>query len=128
VQIKTDKIEGFINEYNRLIFLCALSDMESIRLIDLKNDAIAQLESIKHPIKVEVTAVNNFSDRIFGNPAEKPPLGIMPRKIHQEIRRNDLIAAIERYRQVGKNIPPEWYDELSDILIKLKTTHEQERR
>ena len=47
--------------------------------------------------------------------AEKPPLGIMPRKIHDEHRGNALSAAIGRYISAGKQVPVEWVEELMDI-------------
>jgi hypothetical protein len=49
----------------------------------------------------------------------KPPLGLVPRKLHLESRRNDIIAAIYRYNMANKQLPIDWTDELSDILIKI---------
>ena len=46
---------------------------------------------------------------------EKPPVGIMPRAIHNKYRVNDLIDAMARYTKEGRNIPREWINELDDI-------------
>lgn len=47
---------------------------------------------------------------------EKPPLGIPPRKLHEETRIRTLIAAIDGYLTEGLNIPEAWRDELNDLL------------
>lgn len=46
----------------------------------------------------------------------KPPLGIIPRKLHEETRIRDLMAAIDRHLTEGMNIPEKWQDELNDLL------------
>lgn len=52
--------------------------------------------------------------------AEKPPLGLMPQKIHLELRRDEIQAAIDRYIDAGSIIPREWTDELLSIDIRLR--------
>jgi len=47
---------------------------------------------------------------------KKPPIGLMPRKLHLEQRLSDLCAAISRYFSSGKKIPVEWLNELNDII------------
>lgn len=49
------------------------------------------------------------------NPRKKPVLGVMPRRIWDESRRNDLIGAIQRYLDAGKPIPPEWVEEYNEL-------------
>ena len=55
---------------------------------------------------------------------EKPPLGIMPRKLWQEQvsieRRNRLGEAITRYLQRGMEVPEEWVDEYNARNCQLK--------
>lgn len=46
---------------------------------------------------------------------EKPPLGVMPRRIWQEKRSEDLVAAMVRYTEAGKLIDADWLRELSDL-------------
>ena len=46
----------------------------------------------------------------------KPPLGLKPRKIHDQDRMNELICAIERYSEASMPVPKEWTDELKDIV------------
>ncbi len=42
---------------------------------------------------------------------KKPPLGIIPKKIHDEKRFKELCAAIKRYQVANLPIPAEWWDE-----------------
>jgi hypothetical protein len=46
----------------------------------------------------------------------KPPIGIIPRKFHEENRISDLMCAIEKYLSDGRSIPEEWVDELNELL------------
>lgn len=45
---------------------------------------------------------------------EPSPLGLVPREMWQELRKADIIAAMKRFREVNKEIPLEWIDELLD--------------
>jgi hypothetical protein len=47
---------------------------------------------------------------------DKPPLGIMPRKIWDDRRYFDLVDAINRYVEAKIDPPQEWLDEFSEIL------------
>lgn len=49
---------------------------------------------------------------------KKPPLGLMPKKIWEKIRINELLAAMRRYSEVNKPIPIEWISELEEYLEK----------
>ena len=59
---------------------------------------------------------------------EKPPLGLMPRKLHIENRITDILNAMIRYVEVGKNysIPDEWYDELRSLGKDISIINEKE--
>lgn len=46
---------------------------------------------------------------------EKPPLGVAPRHIHDEMRRQDLAAAITRYAETGNEAPVEWVEEYNEL-------------
>jgi hypothetical protein len=46
---------------------------------------------------------------------QKPPIGVMPRKLHAENRMLDILLAITRYIKVGRQFPGEWIDELNDL-------------
>ena len=50
---------------------------------------------------------------------EKPPLGIMPRRLHDERRRIELRKAIIRYLDTYKEIPIEWVEEFNEITLRL---------
>jgi hypothetical protein len=47
---------------------------------------------------------------------ERPPLGIKPRRINDEQRREELLAAIRRFRDGKRKVPRDWYEELCDLL------------
>lgn len=42
----------------------------------------------------------------------KPPLGIKPRAIHNEERMKEIVAAMQRYIDVGRRPPKEWIEEM----------------
>ena len=48
-------------------------------------------------------------------PQVKPPLGIMPRHIHDEIRRQELGEAIVRYIEASLPVPLEWVEEYNEL-------------
>jgi len=50
----------------------------------------------------------------------KPPLGVMPKNIHDSIRRSELGYAIERFVEVGKPIYIEWVEEYNELAEKEK--------
>ena len=46
----------------------------------------------------------------------KPPIGLKPRHIHETDRQHDIIHAIIRWHDAGKQIPGEWVKELKWLL------------
>lgn len=52
-------------------------------------------------------------------PVEKPPLGVMPRKLWEEKvgreRTAALLGAIERFTRASRTIPEEWIVELRSL-------------
>lgn len=47
---------------------------------------------------------------------KKPPLGVEPRHIHDETRRQDLAGAIARYIEDGEMVVPvEWVNEYNEL-------------
>ncbi|GLI90449.1 MBL fold metallo-hydrolase [Bacillus subtilis] len=49
---------------------------------------------------------------------EKPPLGVTPRWLHDELRFKELSEAIERFREACKPIPEVWVNEYNSYLKK----------
>ena len=50
---------------------------------------------------------------------EKPPLGLTPKYVKTEERKQEILEAMNRYNETGKPIPEEWvkeYDELSGLI------------
>lgn len=50
---------------------------------------------------------------------KKPPLGILPRKIHDSMRLDGLKAAIIRYVNASCEIDPEWVKEYNELVKKV---------
>lgn len=46
---------------------------------------------------------------------EKPPLGLRPRIFWLHERRDEILQAIDRYMDAGKEIPVEWVQEYNDL-------------
>lgn len=51
---------------------------------------------------------------------EKPPVGLMPRWRSDELRRDEIVDAIARFIEVGKDIPLEWIGEYNEICKRLE--------
>lgn len=48
----------------------------------------------------------------------KPPLGVLPRRIHEEHRLNDLLDAMSRYIEAGfYDFPVEWVQECVELRL-----------
>lgn len=47
--------------------------------------------------------------------AVKPPLGLIPKHIHDTMRKKEILEAMQRYTDAGKAIPVEWLDELRSL-------------
>lgn len=48
-------------------------------------------------------------------PTTKPPLGLMPRNIWIDNRKSEVIDAIHRYLDAGKDVPAAWLEELIEL-------------
>jgi hypothetical protein len=60
----------------------------------------------------------------FQEITERPPIGVMPLRIHREERLRDLREAIIRYECANKPIPPEWIAEKQTLEGWLQETTE----
>ena len=50
---------------------------------------------------------------------KRPPLGIVPRYIHDEQRAREIISGILRFMDAGWPVPREWLEELFE-RVKIK--------
>ena len=50
---------------------------------------------------------------------EKPPIGLRPRIIWLNEREMEITEAIERYQEVGKEVPEVWRMELAWIMAQM---------
>ncbi len=46
---------------------------------------------------------------------EKPPIGLIPRSIHDQKRALEILEAMQRYVRSHKAVPKEWIEELSQL-------------
>lgn len=46
----------------------------------------------------------------------KPPLGLIPRKIHNQHRANAIHEAVNRYISAGMAVPIEWIEEYNELV------------
>lgn len=57
-----------------------------------------------------------------------PPIGIIPRYIHDERRLKELTEAMNRYTKAGIPIPCEWVDEYAYITVSIEIQKEKRRK
>lgn len=60
----------------------------------------------------------------FKEAKDKPPLGLMPKYLHDEKRFEDIRNAMGRYTDVGKVVPQEWIEEEKELLKVMKNRHD----
>lgn len=51
---------------------------------------------------------------------ERPPLGLMPKRLWEEQRMGEIAAAVARYREAGMDVPMEWMLEYSELYWTLQ--------
>lgn len=51
---------------------------------------------------------------------EKPPLGLRPRFIVDELRMQEIEAAMRRYLEAGYQVPPDWMTEYVELYNRNK--------
>lgn len=44
-----------------------------------------------------------------------PVLGLVPKSIHDQLRYNEIVKAMNRYTEVGQEIPEDWWNELGEL-------------
>lgn len=52
--------------------------------------------------------------------ATRPTLGLVPRFIRLEQRRDEVYSAIQRYLEAGEVIPLDWVVEFNELIEQLK--------
>jgi hypothetical protein len=85
-----------------------------IKIKNVRAGQIISCESCRCKIKFTDYGYNRLAFDKWEEPA-KPPLGLMPKKIHNELRLNDIVAAIVRYMNNKEQIPEEWIKEYNEL-------------
>lgn len=61
---------------------------------------------------------DHYCEEKDGKPTEeRPPLGLMPKKLWDAQRMRDIYDAMERYAVAGKAVPLAWVQELRNIEV-----------
>jgi hypothetical protein len=63
---------------------------------------------------------NRCGSGMIGGPADRPPLGLIPKRLHDELRINEIKAAMVRYMNAGYPIPCEWTEEYNQLAPRIK--------
>ena len=96
-----------------MCYACAFPNKKAIE--DYKNKA--ELETTRGRI-ASYNIICDEYNRLRKRETEliKPPLGIKPKFIHDEQRREELKQAINRYFEANKPIPMEWIEEYNELV------------
>lgn len=65
-----------------------------------------------------IEAVRLLDETTQKAPAEKPPLGLKPRWLHDKERMLEILAAMARYVEDGKVPPRGWWLELDELMVR----------
>lgn len=80
-----------------------------------------EMDFERHKLKEKTLEVNAWASldevitKIKLQNTKKPPLGLTPHFIWIEQRIEDIIKAMDRYREADKEIPKKWYFELAHL-------------
>jgi hypothetical protein len=87
----------------------------------------------KDPANRYAVVVRELRDRISALEADKqpvkpkPPLGIRPRFLCDELRLRDINDAIDRYKKAEKTIPGEWLTERRELISRIEQAEQTEQ-
>lgn len=84
---------------------------------ETKTEAPVLTTKIMPNVSVEIKDVELIKDY---SPAKKPPMGIMPKWRHDEMRLGSIIGAIERYIDAKCQVPLEWIEEYNQLVKEVK--------
>jgi hypothetical protein len=80
----------------------------------IKRDKPVDDEPVNHEWTVDTNTSYAFDDEHTEN-ANRPPLGLTPKSIHDGVREEEIISTMVRYLKVGKAIPDSWLSELNTL-------------
>ena len=63
-------------------------------------------------LQYEALSQESAAEAYLRREVEKPPLGLMPEKIWREQRIEEIVDAMHRYIEAGKDMPDDWMKEL----------------
>ena len=75
-------------------------------------------EYYKEDIPVDITSTKEYWEEPIEVKYKEPPLGLMSKRIHDELRIDEISEAIKRYIAEKKEIPIEWIEEYRSLLSK----------
>lgn len=63
-----------------------------------------------------VKAAHEAGARVTCSLVPKPPIGLRPRWIAEEMRMKEIASAMLRYNEAGKPVPAPWTEELAELV------------
>jgi hypothetical protein len=105
-----------------------LTDKELTFNLGLSVGQVVCTVDSKHLLIRRIEKFEDYRNRQTANVAcegpkalDKPPLGVIPKKLWSERRLKELSEAMYRYISVGSRIPEEWVKEYNQILSELRS-------
>lgn len=97
-----------------------LKQCKNCSMYEISNGTCDNTESMYYAINIkEWEGCDEFTARVHRY-LEKPPIGLMPKKIWILQRINSIREAIDRYQEVNYKIPIEWIDEYNELVDQIK--------
>lgn len=110
-----DAVE-FIKEKNRMTSKC-YNSCESCPLSGENNSHDINCLYFQRDFPAEYVAIVEKWSVENSEKTAKPPIGIIPRYLHDEERLHHIVDGINRYAEAHKDIPAEWVGELLELLL-----------
>jgi hypothetical protein len=114
-----DKVFNHVDEFQRL-----RPKIENILGEDIGSMSVpASMERLIEIIENNQSQRSELKEKTLnffqGKHWEKPPLGLMPRKLWLEVRLVKVKEAITRFNEASKEIPLEWIEEYNHLVREL---------
>jgi len=68
----------------------------------------------------DTTKATGTSSQTSNAAIKEPPIGIKPREVALEERKNEIISAICRYAENNYIVPEKWFMELNEIIKRME--------
>ena len=121
--INTNGVFNDMNDdyvYTQEQFITEFKDRLPQEIVTFIKDNISLIKKINSQLSFDFTHTldryNSSSLPLID--IKKPPQGLIPKKIHDKNRLDDIKNAVIRYLEEDKEIPSEWIQEYNDLCQK----------